>query len=196
MKSTLSKLVIFAAGAAIGSAVTWKFLDKKYKHIAQEEIDSVKEYYSDKYSEHCEEESESKRYLEEVAEPFAEGFQEGVKSIIQEQEYVSYSEKEDKTKPYVIAPEEFGEFGGYETFSLTYYKDKVLTDEYDEIIDDVDDIVGLESLTRFGEYEEDSVFVRNDERKCDYEILYDPREYRDVVGDTPHRAEDEWDEMS
>lgn len=207
MKSSLSKLVIFAAGAAIGSAVTWKFLDEKYKRISREEIDSVKAYYADKYGEHKEEESESKRYLEEVAKPFSDGLHEGLNNILREQGYVSYSDapkaivkpekkEESTTKPYVIAPEEFGEFGGYETVSLTYYKDKVLTDENDEIIDDVDDIVGLESLSHFGEYEDDSVFVRNDERKCDYEILLDPREYRDVVGSTPHRAEDEWDEMS
>ena len=206
MKSTLSKLVIFAAGAAIGSAVTWKFLDKKYKHISREEIDSVKEYYANKYAESKDEESESKRYLEEVAKPFAEGFQTGLNSILQDQGYVSYSEganaanksekEEQTTRPYIIAPEQFGELDGYSTCSLTYYLDKVLADDYDEIVDDADEIVGLDSLTRFGEYEDDSVFVRNDERKCDYEILLDPRKFIDVAGNSPHRAEDEWDEMS
>ena len=40
-----------------------------------------------------------------------------------------------------------------------------------------DDVVGMESLTHFGEYEDDSVFVRNDRLKCDYEILMDERTY-------------------
>ena len=35
-KSTLSNIVIFAVGAAIGSAVTWKLLKTKYEQIAQE----------------------------------------------------------------------------------------------------------------------------------------------------------------
>ena len=45
MNSTLSKVLIFAAGAAIGSAVTWKLIKEKYERIAQEEIDSVKEVF-------------------------------------------------------------------------------------------------------------------------------------------------------
>ena len=51
-----------------------------------------------------------------------------------------------------------------------------------ESIEDVDDVVGEDSLNHFGEFEEDSVYVRNDERKCDYEILLDHRRYADVVG--------------
>ena len=72
-----------------------------------------------------------------------------------------------KKKPYVIAPEEFGEEYEYDTISLTYYSDRVLTDDDDEIVEDVEDVVGFESLESFGEYEDDSVFVRNDRLKCD-----------------------------
>ena len=82
--------------------------------------------------------------------------------------------------PYVIAPEEFGELDDYETETLTYYKDKVLADDWDNRIENVDDLVGEESLTHFGEYEEDSVYVRNDTTKTDYEILLDERNFSDV----------------
>ena len=50
-----------------------------------------------------------------------------------------------------------------------------------DIVDDIEETVGIDSLTHFGEYEDDSVFVRNDERKCDYEILLDDRDYEDCV---------------
>lgn len=96
-----------------------------------------------------------------------------------------------KDGPYVIPPEDFGEFEDYEKISLTYYSDGVLTDENDEIMDDVEDSVGEDSLNHFGEYEDDSVFVRNDRKKCDYEILLDLRKYEDVVKTLPHRMEDE-----
>ena len=43
--SILSKAFIFAVGAAIGSAVTWKLVKTKYEKIADEEIESVKEVY-------------------------------------------------------------------------------------------------------------------------------------------------------
>lgn len=64
--------------------------------------------------------------------------------------------------------------------SLIYYNDGVLTDENNEIVDDINEIVDEDSLKHFGEYEEDSVFVRNDKLKCDYEILYDLRKYKNV----------------
>ena len=92
-----------------------------------------------------------------------------------------YAEREgDQDEPYVIPPEDFGELG-YETISLTYYADEILADERDELVEAVNMVVGLESLTHFGEYEDDSVFVRNDRVKCDYEILRDPRRWDDVV---------------
>ena len=45
-RKTLVKAFIFVAGAAIGSAVTWKVVKNKYEQITQEEIKSVKEEYS------------------------------------------------------------------------------------------------------------------------------------------------------
>lgn len=107
--------------------------------------------------------------------------------IITENSYTSSDKTEDK--PYVIPPEEFGEMEGYIQSSLTYYADKILTDEDDNIIDDVEDIVGADFAKHFGEYEEDSVFVRNDSKKHDYEILKDFRLYSDVVKNKPHYSE-------
>ena len=84
----------------------------------------------------------------------------------------SYKEKggDIVNRPYVIKPEEFGN-GDYETVSLTYYSDGVLTDDFDNPIEDIDYYVGEESLDHFGEYEDDSVFVRNDNLETDFEIL-------------------------
>ena len=91
--------------------------------------------------------------------------------------------------PYVIPPDEFGEVG-YEQIELTYYDDGVLADDDDEIIDDPEAVVGPYALTSFGKYEDDAVFVRNDARRCDYEILADHRNYDDVVRPRNIRLED------
>ena len=45
MSKSMVNILIFAAGAAVGSLATWKFVETKYKRIAQEEIDSVKEVF-------------------------------------------------------------------------------------------------------------------------------------------------------
>lgn len=192
MKSTLSNVVIFAAGLAIGSAATWQFFKKKYERIAQEEIESVKEVYSRKNEEvHVEPEPE----IDD--EPIAtQDIRKAYNETMVKLGYTNYSDipksegKEDANveRPYVISPEEYGEIEEYEQIELTLYEDNVLTDDMGEPVDDVDDVVGLDSLNHFGEYEDDSVHVRNDSRKCDYEILRDPRNFADL-NKPPRRME-------
>ena len=64
---------------------------------------------------------------------------------------------------------------------MTYYEgDGFLADDMDELVDDIEDVVGFESLNHFGEYEEDAVHVRNDRLKADYEILVDTGNYNEV----------------
>lgn len=87
----------------------------------------------------------------------------------------------NKDRPYIIPPEMFDEEPDYDAVTLTYYNDGVVADMWDEKVDDVDDTIGSDSLNHFGEYEEDSVFVRNDNLKTDYEILRDYRNYSDIV---------------
>ena len=68
----------------------------------------------------------------------------------------------------------------YDLVSLEYYADKVLVDEDDHPIQDVEYMVGEDSLEHFGEYEEDAVYVRNDLIKTDFEILLvESRYYED-----------------
>lgn len=47
MNKKLLSVLMFAVGAAIGSAVTWKVIKTKYEQIADEEIESVREEYAD-----------------------------------------------------------------------------------------------------------------------------------------------------
>lgn len=205
MNDTLSKVLIFAAGAAIGSAVTWKLVKTKYEQIAQEEIDSVKEVFS-KRTEEIKNDIDKPHVREMSVIPEKPDLKEFAASLIAKEGYDTLSDEEDEdaeyyddeeddievdayieeyegddeddsSAPYVISPEEFDELTGYNTETLTYYADGVLTDCHDDIIEDVENTVGLDSLNHFGEYEDDSVHVRNDARQCDYEILKDYREY-------------------
>lgn len=189
-------LFTFAAGAAVGSYVTWKLLKDKYERIAQDEIDSVKEVFAMK------EGSESpEQTLAEESEHSDKPSIIEYAAKLQENRYTNYSDSENKEtvykedketvrEPYVISPDEFGEVGEYETISLTYYADQVLADDNDDVVEDVNNVVGTESLTHFGEYEDDSVFVRNDGLKCDYEILLDQRKFSDVRANKPHPMEE------
>lgn len=200
MTGTLNKVVIFIAGAAVGSVVTWKFVKTKYEQIAQEEIDSVKEIFTQRYASDEELDEEVDGQLEISSSSETVDIRE-LAGEIQKRKYTSYSapDKEVETlfdddgyvSPYVIAPEDFDELEEYETRSLTHYADGVLADDRGNIIEDVEGAVGKDYASHFGEYEDDSVFIRNDNLKIDYEILAHPGNYSDVVNQTPHSGEDE-----
>lgn len=175
-KTILSNIGMFVAGAAIGSLVTWKLVKTKYEQIAQEEIDSVKKVFSKR-----EEKSSEKDIDEDDSET------ESLEDIIDESCYKTEStDKEEKKemhnsdRPYVITPEEFGD-SDYAIISLTYYTDGTVTNEKNKIVANVDELIGLDSLDHFGEYEDDSVFVRNDALQIDFEILKDWRDYSEVM---------------
>lgn len=202
MNITLNNALAFTTGVVIGASVTYTLIKKHFKEIADDEIDTMREYYRGKS-----EKEEKKK--EEVSNPEMKEAREDhleekpsireYTSLIQKENYSNYSgaastadnkkEVDDVEKPYVITPEEFGELD-YSTISLTYYSDGVLTYESDELVEDADSIVGAGFADHFGEYEDDSVFVRNDRMKTDFEILVDKRNYSDVVETNPHSAED------
>jgi hypothetical protein len=186
MNSTLSNIAIFAAGAAIGSVVTWKLLKTKYEQIADEEIESVKEVYAKKEAEK-KAEAEPKESDEDSIvtikneKPDIFEYAKKYKEIAEENEYITAEGGVmEMDKPFVIEPEEYDEYG-YDTVSLSYYADGVLTDDMDNPIEDVEGMVGRESLTHFGEFEDDSVFVRNHALKTDFEILLDTRNFSDIT---------------
>ena len=125
--------------------------------------------------------------------PYATMYKEPSKQTEEERVIVETKIGEAKKGPYVISPDEFGEDQEYEQISLIYYADNTLADDEDMVMDEeeIERTVGMDSLTRFGEYEPDSVFVRNDELKTEYEILLDQRPYFEVLKEKPHLRRDD-----
>lgn len=187
MKSKLNNCFIFVAGAAIGSFVTWKLIKDKYERIAQEEIDSVREVFTQMELDR-EETQESREEYEAIKRARKPDLSEYTK-MLANSGYVESEEAVDVERPYVIPPEEFGDIHGYEMVTLYYYPNGVLTTIEGDEVDYVDDVVGLDSLKHFGEYDDSSVFVRNDRMKVDYEILLDTSTLN--VNLDPHVGEDE-----
>ena len=173
----------FLAGAALGSVVTWKLIEKKYKDIADEEIESVKEYYSKK---------ETALNNEVKKAHILEGIQKNnYTKIVEDLDYNHSNEENNENKAnidndiYIIPPESFAENDDYKITTLTSYNgDKTLTNEHDEIIRDIEEIIGEDPSIHFGEFEDDSVYVRNDKLRTDYEILLDLRSYDEAMSIT------------
>lgn len=193
----MSKAGVFFAfiiGAAVGVAVTWQYTKQKYEQIAQEEIDSVKRAFAPKRNDEGEDvkiKAARAKEKPDILEYAAKLQQSGYVNYSDGEKPMKEEEKEPMDKPYVISPDEFGVFEEYETVGLTYYNDQVLADDNDELVEELEETVGFDSLTRFGEYEDDSVFVRNDRLKCDFEILLDHRNYSDVLKKKPGHMEEQ-----
>lgn len=178
-----SKIIFaFCAGAVVGFAASLKYNEVKFRKLAQEEIDDVKarleQYRPQPKVEPVEEDNGESPISEEQSE-----YEEIVSKYNPD-----VTEKKGggimTDRPYVIPPDEFGDLEGYETFNLTYYDDGVLAyDIDDESIDDIDDVVGYDAFNHFGEHDgpPDTVYIRNDARKCDYEISMSARAYADVI---------------
>ena len=199
MKNSIINVFIFAAGALIGSAVTWKFVKTKYERVADEEIESFKEYFEKKL------ETKSQDKIDPIDDDSLSTTIEEIDEYLHMVDDCGYTCVENTAKkggvtsmpkagPYVISPDEFDDMPDYDAVTLTYYIDGVVTNMWDSPLDsdEVEELIGYESLEHFGDYEDDPdvVYVRNDRLKADYEILRDYRNYRDITTDDPHRDDE------
>ena len=204
MNTNISKLFMFAVGAAIGSFSAWLYAKKHYEKIANDEIRSMREYFRKREKELLEDdETEDEPDSSEEEKNKDNGI---YSNIIKESGYVRYgnssnqddSEKEDKEnniddEPYVIRPDLFDTLDDYESMTLTYYADGVLADMFDVPIDDPDTLVGTDFVDCFNadEVDGDVVYVRNERKKTDFEIIEDLRNYSDMMKNKMRLEEDE-----
>lgn len=170
-------ILSFICGAAIGASVALMYAKKRLAEVVDDYEDKLYE------AEHKNDEPA----IAEVVEVAPEAEKPDINEVISSYKGgESEEEKENGTEPYVIPPAEFGEHG-FPTYELTYFADGVLADDEGEIVEDFANKVGADFAKHFGEYEEDSVFVRNETLKCDYEILKNLSTYAQYKKDNPWR---------
>lgn len=179
MNNTLKNILIFSAGVGVGAFAVWEYFSNRY--LISDEIEEPLEAGSEK-NPGMENSKNNYSELYENAKNAVDEYGGDVEGIIDD----TPGEPVVADSPYVISPSEFGETD-FEEESLTWYSDGVLTDDYDEKIEDVEGMVGSDSLKRFEEYDDcDVVYVRNERLRCDYEITRDLRKYSDVLEEKPY----------
>ena len=202
MNCKLFNIISFAAGAAIGSAVTWKLLktkyDAEYEQKYQEEIKEAKEFYKKKLSADNEIVQNDEVTIPKVTKdkPDIMEYASRIKELgyagqvargeikEDEEEYMGKEDDSMKDEPYVISEEEYDD-NNYDTETLTYFADGVLTDWFNEVVENPEELIGSDTLERFDELADgDTVFVRNDAHATDYEIQRDYRNYKDVFSES------------
>lgn len=202
-------LCIFAAGALAGAAVAARVVREKYQQEAEEEIAEMRDYYRElrKNAKASNEDTiVEENSKEEKEENDKNEYDEIVKGYTNYTQYLSKAaakyfdtetkenkkeEEKERTnyEPFIIDAEEFGEDPTYDTATLTYYKDKVLTNDLDDVIDY--SVAGEENLKIFDEHPDcKAIYVRDDIYMVDYEIIRDPYqydEYDDFPDKKPHQ---------
>jgi len=202
-------ILSFAAGAAAGYFVARRRAETEFNTILEAEIEETRKHYAqlykrDEFSSPAE--VLAKRTPKSVPD---DSRPDGHSSFKADTEVVDriltglkYKKDEDADEkgysivshdpdhPYVISDEMFmANTPGYSQIELTWFEDEVLmVDEDQEIVEDIQDMVGYENLKQFGHLSEDPmiVYVRNERREQDYEIKRSHQTHtQDVLGFVP-----------
>lgn len=196
---SMKTVLVFLLGAGVGSVGMYLGVKRHFETLADEEIESVKEYYKSDLVKELKKGAKTEEIDPEMPEneentdkndPTDPSKEPDYQGIIQKLNYGEYSKKEKaaeektdkptkKQGPFVISGDEFAGDLRHEKITLTYFEDDgVFFDEAEaEIISEGMELVGEENLGRFGEYEEDVLYVRNNDNRTDYEVLLEHMAY-------------------
>lgn len=91
----------------------------------------------------------------------------------------------DRREPYLISEDEFHDDANeFSKITITYFEgDDTLCDDREQVIYDVDNVIGRDNLHHFGEdsNDKDIVFVRNEKMESDFEVVREEGSYTKIV---------------
>lgn len=186
---TLKGILIFTGGAVVGAIGSWYYCKRTYERILEEnekELEkSIRAEYGDVDAFVEDDDVESEGGADISGEPirrgsFATDYQSFYKTESDPAESEHPTEEGDtkgskKRAPRIIKADDFGEDGFAQIYLDFYTEDKalVITDETEaKEVDEVRDWIG-NALEKYGfeSNDEEKIYVRNFNRKEDYEIL-------------------------
>lgn len=189
----MKKFLIFLAGAAAGSLITWYFTKEYYRKKTDEEVDDVVAHFRNAYTREVE---EPRRIQQEAERQQRESWQEQKKAYYKmSQQYqppdepvpeVGYYPEphphEDYNPPYEVTEEQVLDMmrmnDEWEQVELTYYEADDVVVEDREQMENWSEYVGPVSSKCFNS--QGLYFVRNEKYKVDYEIHYEPGNFGDT----------------
>lgn len=189
----MKKLLIFLAGAAAGSLITWYFTKEYYRKKTDDEVNDVVAHFRNAYKREVE---EPRRIQQEAERQERESWQEQKKAYYKmSQQYqppdepvpeVGYYPEphphEDYNPPYEVTEEQVLDMmrmnDEWEQVELTYYEADDVVVEDREQMENWSEYVGPVSSKCFNS--QGLYFVRNEKYKVDYEIHYEPGHFGDT----------------
>lgn len=189
----MKKFLIFLAGAAAGSLITWYFTKEYYRKKTDEEVNDVVAHFRNAYTREVE---EPRRIKQEAERQQRESWQEQKKAYYKmSQQYqppdepvpeVGYYPEphphEDYNPPYEVTEKQVLDMmrmnDEWEQVELTYYEADDVVVEDREQMENWLEYVGPVSSKCFNS--QGLYFVRNEKYKVDYEIHYEPGNFGDT----------------
>lgn len=173
-KQIIGKIMIFIGGLAVGALGSYKYLENKFRKLADEEIASVQEY--------------AKKQIQKTDKKAKDDILESQMSLINENgeiepyydvqdivdvDMLKENKEENLKEPFIITMEQFNdEMFHFDKENLTFYeRDGVFTNDQDEIMDNINYLIG-DAHHYFGYLQEypDFVYVRNYRVATDFEL--------------------------
>lgn len=170
----------FIVGAAAGAGAAWLYAKKYFGQQIDDVIAKCNAVEAEEQPKINKQEKEDDSEAPAEAEKGGDGLVKYNKALKEN----GYSDKVGQ-KPYFILPDEFKDGTMTTAVTWSYFEDGVVTDEYDNIVEDVEQAIGNLDLLVDAFGDEDIAYIRNEDRKCDYEILREGAYYSD-----PPDAED------
>lgn len=190
----MKKLLIFLAGAAAGSLITWYFTKEYYRKKTDEEVNDVVAHFRNAYKREVE---EPRRVQQEAKRQQRESWQEQKKAYYKMSQQYQPPDKpvpeagyypephphEDYNPPYEVTEEQVLDMmrmnDEWEQVELTYYEADDVVVEDREQMENWSEYVGPVSSKCFNA--QGLYFVRNEKYKVDYEIHYEPGNFGDTT---------------
>lgn len=175
---TVKDILVFALGVGVGIGASYKFIsDKltaKHEEIIAKEKESIKKTYSEYYDKNkSKDEGKTEEAKEKKTKKVEDNVVEKYKELVAEYDEVASTVTDSpevvKDDVYEITDDEYGEIG-YEELDLFYYRNGVLTDDNDEIMEDVEIATSIGSTDILDSRKSDGTYcyIRNDELQIDY----------------------------
>ena len=166
----MNKFLIFVSGVAIGVGVSWIYHKNKYEQLVEEEVESIREHMDgDKKAK--ERHSDYRKDKEEQGPEDGKQAAKAYNNIIKDN---AYDPMEPEKDIFVVTPEDFASIPGYDADSLYYHDNDIISNDDNVEVDNVEELLGmtiLEVRAHFGEYDENTVYIRNALLHTDYEVL-------------------------
>lgn len=189
----MKKLLIFLAGAAAGSLITWYFTKEYYRKKTDEEVNDVVAHFRNAYDREVEEprriQQETERQQREVWQEqkkayykMSQRYQPPDEPVPEVGYYPEPHPHEDYNPPYEVTEEQVLDMmrmnDEWEQVELTYYEADDVVVEDREQMENWSEYVGPVSSKCFNA--QGLYFVRNEKYKVDYEIHYEPGNFGDT----------------